>query len=79
MLSGLWAFLKIFATALGMIERKQERDTGAALQRETDFEEEAQDVDLARRAGEARATGDAALDDLDELLRDDPSNRLRKR
>jgi len=40
MLSGIVAFFKALAIALGLIERKQERDTGAALQRGKDSEDE---------------------------------------
>lgn len=40
MLSGILAFFKALAAVLGLIERKQDRDIGAALQRGKDSEDE---------------------------------------
>lgn len=58
------AFFKALATVLGMIERKQERDTGAALQQGVDANAE---LDRITAAVGAKPIG---LSDDDEANRD---------
>ncbi len=52
-LSGLMAFFKALAIGLGMIERNQERATGAALQRGEDSTNELKRITDALDAGNA--------------------------
>lgn len=71
MLSGIFAFFKALAIALGLIERKQDRDIGAELQRGKDNADELVRVTTAINAG-----NDPTLSDPSGVL-NDPNNRDR--
>lgn len=62
--------LKLLATALGLWQKREEENTGAALQRGEDAEQEIKDTSAAREA-----MRDPALSDLGGVL-NDPANRL---
>lgn len=71
MLSGILAFFKALGIILGLIERKQDRDIGAALQRGKDSEDE-----LVRitKAVNARLDPTAPVGVRDEFDRDRPDS-----
>lgn len=65
MLSGIWAAIKALGVILGLIERKQDRDIGAALQRGKDSEDELTRITKAVNARLDPAAPDGVRNPLD--------------
>ena len=75
MLSGIWAAIKALGIILGLIERKQDRDIGAELQRGKDSADELTRITKSVNARLAPTVPDGVRDPFDDDGTDTSGNK----